>query len=125
VDATSISFLAVLGALWGWAPSSFIGMGVARREEHRAAAAAFLYALTVLGVLAGGAGVRAFEDGTAVYIVTMKQAPVSHRRLNLEKFGSSKAATAVGRGGSGEGGGGDTPTTSVLRKPRLFFVELY
>jgi len=91
-------------------------------EEHRAAAAAFLYALTVLGVLAGGSGVRAFEDGTAVYIVTMKQGPVFHRRLNLEKFGS-RVATAVGcgRGGGGGGGGGgagDTPTTSVLRKPR-------
>ncbi|CAD6229684.1 unnamed protein product [Miscanthus lutarioriparius] len=94
-------------------------MGVARMEEHRAAAAAFLYALTVLGVLTGGAGVRAFEDGTAVYIVTMKQAPVFHRRLNLEKFGS-RVATAVGRGrgGGGGGGAGDTPTTSVLRKPR-------
>ncbi|XP_021310797.1 subtilisin-like protease SBT2.3 isoform X2 [Sorghum bicolor] len=101
-------------------------MGVARREEHRAAAAAFLYAVTVLGVLAGGAGVRAFEDGTAVYIVTMKQSPVFHRRLTLEKFGSSRVATAVGRGRGGGGGGGggaaggagDTPTTSVLTKPR-------
>jgi hypothetical protein len=95
-------------------------MRVTRRDEHRAAAAAFLYAVTVLGVLAGSAGVRAFDDGTAVYIVTMKQAPVFHRRLNLEKFGSSRVANAAGRGGGGGGGGGagDTPTTSVLRKPR-------
>jgi uncharacterized membrane protein YgcG len=111
-------------------------MGVARREEHRAAAAAFLYAVTVLGVLAGGAGVRAFEDGTAVYIVTMKQSPVFHRRLTLEKFGSSRVATAVGRGRGGGGGGGggaaggagDTPTTSVLTKPRwatVLLIELY
>ncbi|KAJ1285569.1 hypothetical protein BS78_03G289300 [Paspalum vaginatum] len=86
-------------------------MGVARREERRAAAAAFLYAAAVLGALASAAGVCAFEDGTAVYIVTMKQAPVFHRRLTLEKFGSSKAA-------GGGGGAGDTPATSVLRKPR-------
>ena len=44
-------------------------MEVARRKEHRAAAAAFLFAVVVLGVLACGARVRAFEDGTAVYIV--------------------------------------------------------
>ncbi|CAL4947255.1 unnamed protein product [Urochloa decumbens] len=95
-------------------------MGVARREAHRAAAATFLYAVMVLGVLAGGAGVRAFEDGTAVYIVTMKQSPVFHRRLNLEKFGNSRVTKAAGGGGGGGGGGeaGDTPSTSVLRKPR-------
>ncbi|CAL4973843.1 unnamed protein product [Urochloa decumbens] len=90
-------------------------MGVARRKEHRAAAATFLYAVVVLGVLAGGAGVRAFEDGTAVYIVTMKQSPVFHRRLNLEKLGNSRVTNAAGGGG---GGAGDTPSTSVLRKPR-------
>ena len=91
------------------------GMEVARRKEHRAAAAAFLFAVVVLGVLACGARVRAFEDGTAVYIVTMKQAPVFHRRLNLEKFGSRRVANA---GGGGGGGAGDTPSTSVLRRPR-------
>ncbi|KAG2591968.1 hypothetical protein PVAP13_5NG517300 [Panicum virgatum] len=93
-------------------------MEVARRKEHRAAAAALLFAVVVLGVLAGGAGVRAFEDGTAVYIVTMKQAPVFHRRLNLEKFGSSRVANAGGGGSGGGGGAGDTPSTSVLRRPR-------
>jgi len=93
-------------------------MGVARRKEHRAAAAAFLFAVVVLGVLACGARVRAFEDGTAVYIVTMKQAPVFHRRLNLEKFGSSRVANAGGGGSGGGGGAGDTPSTSVLRRPR-------
>ncbi|WVZ68688.1 hypothetical protein U9M48_017597 [Paspalum notatum var. saurae] len=91
-------------------------MGVARREERRAPAAAFLYAVVVLGALAGGAGVHAFEDGTAVYIVTMKQAPVFHRRLTLEKLGSSTTANTVGGGGGG--GAGDTPATSVLRTPR-------
>nr|CAB3478424.1 unnamed protein product [Digitaria exilis] len=91
-------------------------MGVAQRKEHRAAAAAFLFAAAVLGVLTGGPGVRAFEDGTAVYIVTMKQVPVFHRRLNLEKFGSNRVANAAGGGGGG--GAGDTPSTSVLRKPR-------
>ena len=104
------------------------GMGVARRKEYRAAAAAFLFAVVVLGVLDGGAGVHAFEDGSAVYIVTMKQAPVFHRRLNLERFGSSRVANTAGRGGGGGGGGaGDTPSTSVLRKPRwaTFLIELY
>jgi hypothetical protein len=107
-------------------------MGVARRKEHRAAAAACLFAVVVLGVLAGGAGVGAFEDGTAVYIITMKQAPVFHRRLNLEKFGSSRVANAGGgrgaaSGGGGGGGAGDTPSTSVLRKPRwaTYLIELY
>lgn len=100
-------------------------MGVVRRKEHRAAV---LYAVVVLGVLVGGAGVRAFEDGTAVYIVTMKQSPVFHRRLNLEQFGNSKVANAAGGGGGGGGGGaGDTPSTSVLRKPRwaTCLIELY
>ncbi|XP_062206995.1 subtilisin-like protease SBT2.3 [Phragmites australis] len=81
-------------------------MGVVRREGQRAAAA-FLYAVVVLGAVVGG-GVRAFEDGTAVYIVTMKQAPVFHKRLDLQRFGSSRVA----------GASGDTPSTSVLRKPR-------
>ncbi|GJM93013.1 hypothetical protein PR202_ga09528 [Eleusine coracana subsp. coracana] len=87
-------------------------MGVLRGERQRGAAAV-LYALVVLAAaLGGGRGVCAFEDGTAVYIVTMRQAPVFHRRLNLERFGSSRIANAGG------GTRGDTPSSSVLRKPR-------
>ncbi|KAL6845220.1 hypothetical protein ACP4OV_024715 [Aristida adscensionis] len=71
----------------------------------------FVCAVVVLAAaLGGGAGVCAFEEGTAVYIVTMKQAPVFHRRLGLERLGSSRVAAASV--------GGDTPATSVLRKPR-------
>ncbi|GJN17528.1 hypothetical protein PR202_gb04604 [Eleusine coracana subsp. coracana] len=87
-------------------------MGVLRGERQRGAAAV-LYTLVVLAAaLGGGRGVCAFEDGTAVYIVTMRQAPVFHRRLNLERFGSGRIANAGG------GGRGDTPSSSVLRKPR-------
>jgi hypothetical protein len=85
-------------------------MGVLRGEGQRSAAAAFLYAVAVLAALLGGG---AFEDGTAVYIVTMKRAPVSHRRLDLERFGSSKISNAAAARGSG-----DTASTSVLRKKR-------
>jgi hypothetical protein len=88
-------------------------MGVVRRERQ---AAPFLW-LVVLGVmlLGGGGGgvVRGLEEGTAVYIVTMKQAAASHKRLDLERFGGSSVAAAGGGGGNG-----DTPATSVLRKPR-------
>jgi hypothetical protein len=67
-------------------------------------------------LLSGGGGgvVRGLEEGTAVYIVTMKQAAASHKRLDLERFGGSSVAAS----GGGGGGDGDTPATSVLRKPR-------
>jgi hypothetical protein len=84
-------------------------MGVVRSERR---AAPFLWAAVLVAVLLGGGGggvVRALEEGTAVYIVTMKQAAASHKRLDLERFGGSSAAA---------GGDGDTPATSVLRKPR-------
>uniref|UniRef100_A0A0E0FTP6 Subtilisin-like protease n=1 Tax=Oryza nivara TaxID=4536 RepID=A0A0E0FTP6_ORYNI len=83
-------------------------MGWAWRREQWAVA---WLSVAVLGAaLMGAAG--AFEEGTAVYIVTMKQAPVFHKRLDLERFGSSRVA------GGGGGGGGDTPSTSILMKPR-------
>jgi hypothetical protein len=85
-------------------------MGVLRGEGQRSAAAAFLYVVAVLAAVLGGG---AFEDGTAVYIVTMKRAPVFHRRLDLERFGSSKISNAAAARGSG-----DTASTSVLRKKR-------
>ncbi|VAH64389.1 unnamed protein product [Triticum turgidum subsp. durum] len=83
-------------------------MGVARRERW---AVPLLWAALLAVALLGGGVVRGFEDGAAVYIVTMKQAPVSHKRLDLERFGSSRVAAAGG-------GGGDNPATSILRKPR-------
>ncbi|KAK1668078.1 hypothetical protein QYE76_056237 [Lolium multiflorum] len=87
-------------------------MGAARRERCDAP---FLW-VAVLGVLllllgGGGGVVRGLEEGAAVYIVTMKQAAASHKRLDLERSGSTSVAAAGG-------GGGDTPATSVLRKPR-------
>jgi hypothetical protein len=88
-------------------------MGVVRSERR---AAPFLWAAVLVAVLLGGGGggvVRGLEEGTAVYIVTMKQAAASHKRLDLERFGGSSAAA-----GGGAGGDGDTPATSVLRKPR-------
>ncbi|KAL5222661.1 hypothetical protein ABZP36_027374 [Zizania latifolia] len=81
-------------------------MGVVRMEQRWAAA---WLCVAVLGVALLGGGARGFEEGTAVYIVTMKQAPVFHKRLDLERFGSSRVA--------GGGGGGDTPSTSILTKP--------
>jgi hypothetical protein len=87
-------------------------MGWAWRREQWAVA---WLSVAVLGAaLMGAAG--AFEEGTAVYIVTMKQAPVFHKRLDLERFGSSRVA------GGGGGGGGDTPSTSILMKPRFLMV---
>lgn len=90
-------------------------MGILRGEgQWSAAAVLYAVAAVLAAALCGGAGVRAFEDGTAVYIVTMKQAPVFHKRLDLERFGSSRIANAAGGGSRG-----DTPSSSVLRKPRL------
>ena len=86
-------------------------MGAVRKEQWPVP---FLR-VAVLGavlLLLGGAGVvRGFEEGTAVYIVTMKQAAASHKRLDLERSGGSSVAAAGG-------GGGDTPATSILKKPR-------
>uniref|UniRef100_A0A0D9V677 Peptidase S8/S53 domain-containing protein n=1 Tax=Leersia perrieri TaxID=77586 RepID=A0A0D9V677_9ORYZ len=82
-------------------------MGWVRREQWAVAC----LCLAVLGVAAAGGGGGAFEDGMAVYIVTMKEAPVFHKRLELDKFGGSEVAAAAG-------GGGDTPSTSILMKPR-------
>jgi hypothetical protein len=68
-------------------------MGVVRRERWAAPYlwAAVLWAVLLLG---GGGVVRALEEGTVVYIVTMKQAAASYKRLDLERFGGSSVALA-------------------------------
>ncbi|KAG8055274.1 hypothetical protein GUJ93_ZPchr0001g29677 [Zizania palustris] len=85
-------------------------MGAVWREQRWAVA---WLSVAVLGAALVGGGACANEEGTAVYIVTMKQTPVFHKRLDLERFASSRVAAAAAGGG-----GGDTPSTSILRKPR-------